>query len=242
MRADLKDAYESVYWAVAQVKVLQGRIDGWRRNRPYLPMTEPDSEPGKEIIKVKVNSPLPLLVNAEAGAILHMIRSGLDILAVTLAERNGHIRPEDVYFPVAKSHAEFIDPKGSAQKKVARLSKDDRLVIEGLKPYDGGDAVLFSLHRLDILRKHQRLVGVTVHARNVTMTRAGTGQPPEFILNGDLEDGTPLARVPAGANYHVHIAPEVTFNETPFAKRRPVLETLRTFAGRAIGIIKLFDS
>jgi hypothetical protein len=34
-------------------------------------------------------------INAEAGAIINMIRSSLDILAVTLAERNGHVGPKD---------------------------------------------------------------------------------------------------------------------------------------------------
>ena len=106
-----------VDWAVAQTKVLTKHIAAWRHGKPYLTVTEPDSDPSKEIIKARLVRPLPLAINAEAGAIVHMIRSGLDILAVALAERNGHVGPEDVYFPIAKSRADFMAPKGSAAKK-----------------------------------------------------------------------------------------------------------------------------
>lgn len=243
MRDDLLNAQASIDWAIAQTKVLGRSIAAWRRSRPYVAIIEPDSQPGKEVVKAKLNHPLPLTISAEAGAIVHMTRSSLDILAVALAERNGHVRPEDVYFPVAKSAAEFGRPKHGAIEKIAKLSDADRLTIEQLKPYHGGDDVLFSLHRLDVLRKHQRLLSIPAHAQHISMFRAGTGAEPDWIIaERDLKDGSPLARVPIGANYNVQISPEVTFNETPFGNGRPVLECLRAFAERAINIIKLFDT
>ena len=91
-----------------------------------------------------------------------MIRSSLDILAVTLAERNGHIAPKDVYFPIANCVLDFIDPVHGAIKKIARLSDIDRRAIEKLKPYQGGDDMLFSLHQLDLIRKHRKLIGTAM--------------------------------------------------------------------------------
>jgi hypothetical protein len=241
MRDDLLDALASVDWAVSQIKILTQRISDWRRSRPYIAVTAPDSAPGYQVFKVQRAHSLPLMVNAEAGAIINMIRSSLDILAVALAERNGHMRPKDVYFPIAASVHAFIDPKDGAIKKIARLTESDRLVIERLKPYSGGDETLFSLHQLDIVRKHQRLVDVSATQRSIALFRSGHHLEPEVLYAGRLEDGALLYRIPTNPDATVHIAVEVTFDETPFAKGRPVLDTLHQFASRAKRIIDLFD-
>jgi hypothetical protein len=73
-------------------------------------------------------------VNAEAGAIIAMIRSSLDMLVVTLAQRNGHVRSKDVYFPIARSESAFFDAKTGAVKKIRGLAHPDRIAIEKLKP------------------------------------------------------------------------------------------------------------
>src|SRR5690348_8786859 len=126
MRDDLLDAQASIDWAISQREVLVGRITHWRRARPYIAVTEPDSDPSKEMVKAKLRTPLPLVINAEAGAIVHMIRSSLDILTVALAERNGNVRPKDVYFPIADSKTAFFHGKNAAVKKIAQLSDSDR--------------------------------------------------------------------------------------------------------------------
>ena len=35
-----------------------------------------------------------------------------------------------------------------------------RAIIKTFKPYQGGNELLWSLHQLDIMRKHRRLIGV----------------------------------------------------------------------------------
>jgi hypothetical protein len=242
MRDDLLDAQASVDWAVAQIKVLHDQILQWQKRRPYVTFTEPDSEPGYDILKIRVKERLPAAVAAEAGAIINMIRSSLDILAVTLAERNGHISPKDVYFPIAGCVLEFIDPKDGAIKKIARLSKADRLAIEQLKPYQGGDDILYSLHQLDIMRKHRRLVSVTPRQQSMAVIRWGIHQPPELIYSGTFEDGAPLYRLPTKTDTQFQVSIAVTFTETPFARHRPVVDTLRAFAVRANQIISMFDN
>jgi hypothetical protein len=61
--------------------------------------------------------PFPLLTNAEAGVIINSLRSSLDILAVALAEQNGHVASEDVYFPIANNVLDLIDPCTALLKK-----------------------------------------------------------------------------------------------------------------------------
>src|SRR4051812_35825030 len=97
MRDDLLGTQEAINWAVAQIKVLNTRINRWTQSRPYVTVAEPDGDTGNEIIKARLRGePLPPVINAEAGAIINMIRSSLDLLAVALAERNGHKAPTDV--------------------------------------------------------------------------------------------------------------------------------------------------
>ena len=91
MQPDLAGAYAAVDWAISQIEVLDQRINQWIESRPYNAVTEPDGDTPYNIIKARFQgNPLPLVVNAEAGAIINMIRSSLDILAVTLAEKRPH--------------------------------------------------------------------------------------------------------------------------------------------------------
>lgn len=241
MRDDLLDAKAAVDWAVAQTRILHRRITRWQERGPYFAVTVPDCQSGKELVRVKEREPMPPAINAEASAIIDMLRGSLDLLAVRLAERNGHAQPKDVRFPIASSVLEFIDPVDGAVKNIKRLSDADRIAVEQLKPYQGGDDRIYSLHQLDLMRKHHRLVSVSARPRSMALIACGADSEPEFLYGGKLEDGAPLFRLPAGTNAKVDLRLEVTFHETPFANGRPVVTTLRDFAARASDIIAKFD-
>jgi hypothetical protein len=51
--------------------------------------------------------------------------------------------------------------------KIKLLSPADQATIASLKPYKGGDDLLYALHHLDITRKHRRLLGVVPFPRGV---------------------------------------------------------------------------
>lgn len=243
MRDDLLDAREALNWAIAQMKILNGRISIWIKSRPYGAIVEPDSNPAYDIVKLRHNGPpLPLIINAEAGAIINMIRSSLDLLAVALAERNGHIAPKDVYFPIADSVLSFIDPKDGAIKKIARLTENDRKRIERLKPYKGGDDLLYSLHQFDIMRKHRRLVRAHIRLRNINVWRVGHHPDAKWIYSGSLEDGTPLCLIAGGTHHDTKVTPEIFLAETTIPYRGPIRTALPTIAKRVEEIISMFDN
>jgi len=242
MRDDLLDAKAAVDWAVAQIRILHRRIARWLDRGPYFAVTVPDSQPGKELVKVKEQVPIPPSVNAEASAIIDMLRTSLDLLVIGLAERNGHSRPKDVCFPIASSLRDFIDPiDGAARRKLNRLAEKDRLTIEELKPYPGGDERIYSLHQLDQLRRQHRLVEVSARPRSMGLINCGSNAGPEYLYAGKVEDGALLFRLPAGTNAKVDLRLEVTFSDTPYATGRPVVTTLRDFASRTQEIIAKFD-
>jgi hypothetical protein len=243
MRNDLLEAQACIDWAIAQLPILKGRLAKWLESRPYLAVTHKDAETGEETIQIEERQSIPLIINAETGVIINSIRSSLDVLANILAKRNGCVDPKDVRFPIARSFDAFANGKRGGRKAISALSPADQATIENLKPYQGGDDLLWALHHMDIMRKHRQLIVVNPIPRSVMVSRWGDSHPElEFINTFEpLKHGTVLALVPPGSDYKVKIRPEVTFSEAGILTRKPVTPSLGKMAGHAASIIKLFD-
>jgi hypothetical protein len=69
-------------------------------------------------------------------------------------------------FRCAKVWRIFKTPR-VGMAKIKLLSPADQATIASLKPYKGGDDLLYALHHLDITRKHRRLLGVVPFPRGV---------------------------------------------------------------------------
>jgi hypothetical protein len=160
MRDDLLDARAAINWADSQVPLLQDALDKWQQSRPYRLARERDPNGPYHLVVAYEEKPFPLTFNAWVGAILNSLRSSLDLLAATLAQRNGVTPDSDCHFPIFASELDMIDPLHGldSRKRKQRFSDHDRAAIKALKPYKGGDESLWRLHHLDIVRKHERLV------------------------------------------------------------------------------------
>jgi hypothetical protein len=242
MRNDLLHAQASVDWAVAQFPSLQERIDSWLKLNVSAIVEETDSPATHNVIVAMEKEPLPLAFNVEVGAYINAIRSALDLLASSLAERYGIAEPEDTCFPVAKSLNAFTRGKYKGSKFVKGLPATERMVIESLEPYKCGNGLLWSLHQLDIMRKHRRLIGVEPSPQHFMVT--GWGDIIESNATGWMraDDKTVLARIQKGApKAHIRFTPHVTIDEASLMKRKQVVPALNEFASLAASIIKLFD-
>jgi hypothetical protein len=239
MRNDLLDAQAAVDWAISDIPILERKIKLWRDNHPYSLVGDLNSQPGKKIIRLSNVKPIPAIIAAEAGIIIHSIRSSLDILTVTLAERNGAICPTDTYFPIwndANSFNNLMDPVG---KKIKRLSTSDQAIIKNLKPYKGVNNHIAILHELDLTRKHRRLLSVSnaldcvLISNNVVFTPVWEG----FNNNAIVAIG------PIDASERdITLDLEVRFTKPGIISFKPIIKVLNDFASLAISIIKLFDS
>ena len=89
MRDDLLDAQAAVDWAVSQNHVLHQRVMAFINGKPYAVVQEVDPHSRQKVTKIAKVTPIPRVIKAETGAIVHSIRSSLDLLATVLAERNG---------------------------------------------------------------------------------------------------------------------------------------------------------
>lgn len=246
MRDDLLDAQASIDWAVAQIPVLEKRFIAWQRSGPYESAVEPDPETGDNLVVVRRTRPADLSFNAEAGAIINAIRSSLDMLAASLAIRNGKKPSANTHFPIFRSHQESFDPLTGIEGK-KWLSKAEIATIKALKPYDGGNEFLYPFHRLDNIRKHERLIAIEPIVQSF-ITSGWEGQPIGGKLEWcDTKDKIILFRARPCVRLRItksnpNLSYAITLNEAAgIVGKKPVFPVLRAYAACAAEIVAMFD-
>ncbi len=244
MRDDLLDAMAGVDWANAQLPILESRIKAWRETSPYELVEEFHPYNGEKVYKFANIRRLPSVVNVEAGLVIHALRSSLDVLANTLAQRNGSADPKNTQFPICRDEARFRWGKHAGLKEIKLLSAADCSVIENLKPWAGGYPHLFDLHTLDIVRKHRRLIGVYVMPVRATVSSLDGERGWRFsaVWKGFEDDAiVGWAKIDA-PKPDFDVSLEVTLSEGRPYPAVPVLSVLDQFTRTTAEIINLFDN
>lgn len=248
MRSDLLAAQASIDWAKAQFPSFHERTQTWLNEHIKTTIRDPDPNVPNNLLVAFTEEPLPLALSVEAGIYIHVLRSSLDILATALAYRYRIPNPEDHYFPVAISENVFRSGGYKGVEFVKGLPGPQCTIIEGLKPYQGGDPLLWALHRLDILRKHKRLIEIAIWPRALRVTTMGryTGAGgPWFTPLADyvsVHDETILGLIAKGTKAQVNFAPEIAINETNLMPRQAFIVALHDFAKLATDIVAKFDT
>jgi hypothetical protein len=245
MRFDLLHAQAGVDWVVAQLPSFQGRIDTWLKGNIEIAIKDPDPGIPNYVIVAVEKEALPLSFVVEVGAHINSIRSSLDVLATALAYRYQVPKPEDVYFPVAGSEASFKSGGYKGADLVKGLPAPERTIIESLKPYQGGNDLLWSLHRLDIVRKHKRLLETAIYPRNFSVM--GWGLRDAFTPTADwvsvsATGETVLGLIMKGVKAQINFTPYIALNEPGLLARMPIMTALEQFAAVATAIIAKFDT
>ena len=224
---------------------LEARINSWLNLNVVVEVE--DAGPSNVLVAVQRDE-LPRSLNVEIGAYLNTIRSSLDILASSLAARYRICAAEDAYFPISKSEAAFRDPRGRAAQFVTGLPSAEQASLDALKPYQGGNADLWSLHRLDIMRKHRRLLTVVSEPDFFSVEGPGIHRyftPPAtgFMRADNASEWKVLLGLMAkdAPPYGMKFAPYIAFYEDAITDRKRVVRVLRDFTALAASIIKLFD-
>ncbi len=255
MRDDLLHAQAAVEWAKAHIPILQEGFVQWQRREPYRIVSESDPETGNELIVAIEETPLPLTLCVEVGIIINAIHTSLDLLAASLSIRNGKRPSADTHFPIFQSGQCCFDPITGVQGK-KWLSKAERDIIENLKPYEGGDDLLYAVRQLDNTRKHTQLVIAKPIISNyfVFGTDLRGGNPewqrlerktilfrfnsPPIMPGGRYTRAVHYPRVTKG---NLHLTISVLFEESSLVvSDKPVIPVLRELAERAEKIITLF--
>jgi hypothetical protein len=239
-RSDLEDLRAQLDWAESQFEVLEIGIQAFRDSKPYRTFVEVDAQSGEKALRLEATQVVPRKLRASTGATIGAIRSSLDHLAVVLAKRNNAVRVTDVYFPISKSEAVFLD---DGLKKIKRLAVADIEAIKKLKPYGGGNDSLFALHLINTGHKHTNLVAMGGMSGAVAINQLEASNVS--ILTGlRLEHRVPVTimRGTFGPNYQLGVAIEITFSDIPAFQGSSLIAIVRQFHDTATSIVNSFDS
>jgi len=249
VRDDLLDAQAAVDWAVSQFLALTHRINSWLELNVNVVLEDPDPSVPNNVIVAVEKEPMPLVFNVEVGAYINVLRSSLDILASAVANRHGVVEMDEVYFPVAGSASAFVSGNYKGAKFVKGLPSTERAKIENLRPYQGGHELLWPLHHLDIVRKHQRLLILNANPYLFSVSGLGVRQYFTPLATGFMRaDNVSQNKVVLGLlrkdapKYDMKLIPYVAFDEADLIDRKPIDRAFDQFATAVRGIISLFDA
>jgi len=239
---DLSEARAKIEWADSHLDVLTGKISAFFRREPYRLRPEANPNGNGEYLFFEVTEAIPQSIQVDVGQIIYAQRSSLDILACVLAEREGHIDPRRTYFPITETEDRLSEKQ--ARDKIRYLSDADKAAIHALKPYKGGNNLLFALHQLNMQDKHRKLIllGASVAGAEYSVKPGhGGGHVRAFALYGKtFQDGECVALWDADPQMGLNLALQIALADVPEIGRPPVIGMLQKFSRVANAVIDTF--
>ncbi|OGA54641.1 MAG: hypothetical protein A3F74_15310 [Betaproteobacteria bacterium RIFCSPLOWO2_12_FULL_62_58] len=226
--------------AKRHIDELEREIEVYRQTKPYSITPNIDTAAPGEVINIDLPKVVPMNLSVIAGDVLHNLRSALDQLVCRLAERSGANSTNGVYFPFGRDSAEF---EAAAKGKIKKLNAAAQTFIRELKPYKGGNDLLWSIHALNIMDKHRLLVPVGSLA---TLRGVPVGEPLYGLMLPDfnaLKEGTNkiLLRPTPIYDHKIEFAFDIAFGDVEPVKDQSVLATLHQLSDLVSEIISLAE-
>lgn len=228
---------------------------------PYHVYADDYPETNERLLKVRVTKDIPPDWSAIVGDAIHNARAALDLLMVAVVK---HCDPHrvsynHVHFVIRETKDKF---EADLDKNTKGASSQARSLIEGLKPYKGGDENFWNLHQLDILDKHKSIIPVasSFHAIGFPMVPDEASDefkaalPPDFVNPVifwrparkvfPLQDGTTVFKgkidPPPSQNIQWQFA--ISFGEGQILDGEPIIPALRELVKFVEGIFDVFES
>jgi hypothetical protein len=222
---------------------------------PYKVGAKRDSESRRLVYYVRGVQPTPECLALIAGDAVQNLMSALDHLAYQLVLSDTGDRspnPRRIYFPIADDAAKYEAQKHGKMEGARQQTFD---VIDTVKPYKGGNDLLWSLYRLNNIEKHRLLITVGSMFQSMDlgahmggmMKKAFPGQdfpaislffkPADVLF--PLKEGDELfIDAPDGeVNEHMQFRFSVALNEPGIIEGEPLLETVHQLTALVEGIV-----
>jgi hypothetical protein len=205
---------------------------------------EPEADGVHEVVKLVVASVPEMLPIIVSEAVFHL-RSALDNLAVSLVPAGGNTKT--TYFPIANCRQEFELPE--TQRKIKALPPRAQKAIHRLKPYKGGNDLLWAMNRLRNNNTHLRLLPIArigPHWNSPTITTlipAISGAMIEINYPQTFINELVLARCSHGAKveYDAQPAVGIAFSDVEFLKGESVVTRVRQMVNLTERIVQIFE-
>lgn len=153
--------------AKKHVADLEREIRGFFDTDPYKVGTKRDPETAKLVYYVTSVEPTPKCLALIAGDTIQNLMSALDHLAYQIVCSDTGDNPPNpnwIYFPIADDAAKYEAKK---RGKIQGASQQSIDAIDAIKPYNGGNDLLWMLYRLNNIEKHRLLLTVGSYAAGV---------------------------------------------------------------------------
>jgi hypothetical protein len=227
-------------------------------SNPYKVSHKRDPDTRKLIYYVESAQPVPIVVAAIAGDVVHCLRDALDHLTQQLylvGTGNAKGYRDQTSFLISKSAKDF---NSTLPGKVQGMRRDAVDAIRALEPYPGGKgADLYTFHRLNNIDKHRLILTVGSAFRSVDVGALMTTRMEKalgktlpavnvFIKPADnlfpLEPGKELFidAVDGEPNEKMQFRFDVAIHEPGLIEGEPILETVVAFRDRISDIVNAF--
>lgn len=155
----LVNAYAKLDRTSGQISELRGLIGTCLRYSSFQTVRRFDADRDEEVWSFQLDPPIPAEVAVIVGEVLHNLRVPLDYLACALARLNtGSDKGE--YFPFGEDEDAFTE---QTKQKCKKLSVEATNMIQALKPYKGGNDLLWSIHQMNRADKHREITPINLH-------------------------------------------------------------------------------
>jgi hypothetical protein len=202
-----------------------------------------DKQDGVSIIKFQMTKKLPEEIPLIVGDAIHNLRAALDFMAYDIIQAAGKSPDRHAHFPVREKRHDVVSAINGGDIKFAPIPVVNA-IVDGVKPYKGGNDALWGLHQLDLIDKHRLLIP---HASFTFVTGVSARGAGFSIINDNfaVDGGGELAtyRIPGDVEITGHNKPGVGvfFDKGfPFEKDPvyPLLLALTNSVSEAISIVE----
>ncbi len=150
-----RQALAKLDWAKQHLKKFNAASRVFHDTNPLSTFTKVNPETGELVYYVGEIPEIPAHISLIAGDVLHSLRSALDYLACGMVETV----TTNTKFPIGHSAQAY---KSSLGRLVPGLNQEALEVLHEIKPYQGGNLLLWTLHRLDNIDKHRLLLAACI--------------------------------------------------------------------------------
>ena len=234
---DLEDAYSKLEWVTLQLPIISAKLQSFVDSKPYRFWSEPDLKRGGTLYKLKMIKKVPTEIAVPISNCLHQTRSSLDHLAVALAVRNKVENTRYVMFPINKSKVTFME---NGIEKIKKLSAVDIEKIKSLKPYKGGDNLLYALNELNNVDKHNQPLLLNGYTASVSIANGFGSIETKQDAWGHLDKERTLLWIGEGGHYDFRCSVGISFQEVGQDPSLPLTHALESFVNRVKFVLQQF--
>ncbi len=240
MADDLIEHFERIKWARWQTGILNRWVKYFERSKPYELRYKPDEIGWMTEVWAHATQEKHSPIQIQAGVIIHELRSTLDALVCSLAWRNNKDPGTSTYFPICHEKQAFYER--AAKGKIRLISDTDKALIESLEPWSGGNDWLYSLHKADNIRKHQRLLLTGSLSQGVGFfASTGWGIGDLVPGTGNLADGVLVLKAEIVNHLKIDVNVKVCFSEPAFISGKQLVPVINKFADTVQSILEIFS-